>query len=140
MAPEIQSDSADGNKFKKDITWQDREFDFAGEKSITLDSAKVQKIHYTVKMYMKAPYDCCEVQISFLDKDGNELAVIKSHEVPIKSAVTSYTASSLEDFEVLQQSEMIIGARVNQDQKGANTSIQFLIAQQDPSNRKKGTI
>ena len=73
-----------------------------------------------------------------MDAEGNEVAALKSHDVPEDAVVTSYTVSSIEDSELLQSSEFIIGAKINQDFKGANTSIQFLIAQRDPALRKKG--
>ena len=78
------------------------------------------------------------MQIQFLDAEGTEIGVLKSHDVAEDSVVTSYTVSSSEESEILQSSEMIIGAKINQDHKGANTSIQFLIAQRDPALRKKG--
>lgn len=79
------------------------------------------------------------MHFAFLDAEGNEVATLKSHDVPEDSAVQSYTVDSYkEDFEVMQSSEMIIGAKINQDYKGANTSIQFLIAEIDPAKRKKG--
>jgi len=48
-----------------------------------------------------------------LDAEGNEVAALKSHDVPEDAVVTSYTVSSIEDSELLQSSEMIIGAKVN---------------------------
>ena len=133
------NEEGEGTMFKKDITWQDREFDFADEQNITFDSSIIQKIQYSVKRYQQAPVDCCEVHFTFLDAEGNELAVLKSHDVPEDAVVQSYTSDMYkEDSETLQPSEMIIGAKINQDHKGANASVQFLIAQVDPAKRKTG--
>ena len=99
---EMMEAKDDGFMFEKDITWQDREFNFTDESSITFDSAAVQKIQYSVKRYQQAPVDCCEVHFTFLDAEGNEVAVLKSHDVPEDAVVQDYTSDCYkEDFEVL---------------------------------------
>ena len=90
--------------------------------------------------YVNGGYiDSCQVQLTFLDQAGNELGVLKSHEVPDDSVVMNYTSSVFQsDTETLAPNEFIIGVKVQQDSKGANTSIQFLIADQDPNKRNRG--
>jgi len=79
------------------------------------------------------------VQLVFLDNEGEELGSLKSHDIPEDSVVQSYTSACYkEDVEVLLPSEIIIGAKINQDYKGANCSIQFLITELDPTKRKTG--
>lgn len=79
------------------------------------------------------------MNLDFLGQEHEVIASLKSHDVPEDSVVQSYTSTYYkEDIEVLKESEMIIGAKINQDYKGANCSIQFLIAELDPAKRKKG--
>ena len=137
-APEADSEGK-GYLFKKDATWQNREFDFSEEQTVSFDSSTVSKIQYTVKRYQQGYVDCCETTITFLDAEGTEVATLKSHNVPEDSLLLQYDTSTYkEEVVALQPTEMIIGAKINQDQKGANCSIQFLVTQQNPAQRKKG--
>ena len=123
--------------YKKDITWQDRDFDFTGEQKVTFNSSVIKKIHYNVKRYKQGSIDCSEVQISFMVSNDMVVGSLKSHNVPKDAIINSYhTETYIEDSENLKDSEIIIGARVNQDYTGANCSIQFLIADKNgPASR-----
>jgi len=126
--------------FSKNITWQDRPFDFGDEEAITLDTKLVHKIQYNAKRYRKGHVDCCEVRIAFLDSQGREITALESHDIPEDSVLHTYEKSIQFDqaTEVLGDTEMIIGARIRQNHKGANAGIQFLISEKNPAKNKKG--
>lgn len=79
--------------FSKNITWQDRPFDFGDEEAVTLDTKLVHKIQYYAKRYRKGIIDCCEVRIAFLDSQGREITALESHDVPEDSVIHTYEKS-----------------------------------------------
>ena len=67
----------------------------------------------------------------FLDGQGNSIAAMESHSIrknPPGSQKSLKVAGVASNTETLSASEMIVGVKVKQDLKGANSSLQFLIA------------
>lgn len=89
--------------------------------------------------YEEGIVDCCEVKITFFDAAGNSFGDLWSHNVPEDSVVSGYKKTSHKvETEVLSDTEMVVGVKINQDHQGANTSMQFMITESDPAKRVKG--
>ena len=105
-------------KFEKDVTWQDREFDFTDEQKVAFDSGLVKTIKQTVQRYGKNNGDGCVVNFVFLDSQGNAIATMESHSIrknPPASQKSLKVAGVASNTETLLPSEIIVGVKVNQD-------------------------